>query len=136
MKRYAMILLGLFTIAMAITIALRMTPDAMAVIVGIILGMFATIPTSLVLLYTIRQRDKQQFDPRQQQHPNQYPPVVVVNSPPNGPGYNAGPINANGGSFLPAPSGERSFKVVGQEASPTETASENFTLNSMWDEVT
>ncbi len=135
MKRYGMILLGLFTVSIAITVALRMTPDAMAVIIGIILGMLATVPTSLVMLYTIRQRDKQQLDPRQQ-YANQYPPVVVVNSPPNGHGYGAGPVNANGGSFLPAPGGERSFKVVGQEASPAETASESFTLNSMWDEVT
>ena len=86
MKRALFIIAGIFATVLAVTFGLRMTSDAMAVIVGILLGMLATIPTSLVLLYMIRNRDTQQAQ-MQQQHPNgQYPPVVVVNSTPNG-GY-------------------------------------------------
>ena len=134
MKRYFWILSALFTTAIAITIALRMTSDAMAVIVGIILGMAATLPTSLILLYMLRQQQKQLNDPRQQSYAQQYPPVVVVNSPPGGAGY-GGMGSAHPQSYLPAPSGERSFKVVGQEASTSESG-DTLNFNAIWDEVT
>ena len=131
MKRYLWILSGIFTLGIAVTIAFRMTSDAMAVIVGIILGMLATLPTSLILLYLFKQQQSHQIDPRQQYQAGQYPPVVVVNSPPGGAGYGMG--NANPHPFLPAISNERSFKVVGQEASPTE-AKEGISLSSIWDD--
>jgi len=133
MKRYFWIFLGLFTLGVGVTIALRMTSDAMAVIVGIILGMVATLPTSLILLYMMRQQHNQQAaELRQQQHQvGQYPPVVVVNSQP-GNGY-GGMASANPQSFLPSPTGERSFKVVGQEASSTDS-DRSFNINALWDE--
>jgi len=135
MKRFLFILSGLFTITIAITIALRMTSDAMAVIVGIILGMLATVPTSLLLLYMLRQRENQQVDPRQQYQTGPYPPVVVVNSPPNGSYSGLG--NANPNAFLPASAGERSFTIVGQEASPKDAANEGGGgFNRIFDELT
>lgn len=133
MKRYILIFSGLFVVAIAITMAFRMTSDAMAVIVGIILGMLATVPTSLLLLYLVRQREQQQLDPRQQYQAGQYPPVVVVNSTPNG-GF-AGMGNANPQSFLPGATGERSFTVVGQEASAPEAASSSSGFNRIFDEL-
>lgn len=132
MKRYILIFSGLFVVAIAITMAFRMTSDAMAVIVGIVLGMLATVPTSLLLLYLVRQRDQQQFDPRQQYQAGQYPPVVVVNSSPNG-GYGT-MANGNPQSFLPA-IGERSFTVVGQEASSPESTSTSGGFNRIFDEL-
>lgn len=133
MKRYFTILLGLVIVAVAVTVAFRMTSDAMAVIVGIILGMFATLPTSLILLYMVRQQNNEQVDPKQQQM-SQYPPVVVVNSSPNG--YGAGMGSANPQALLPALPSERSFKVVGQEASSTESSDKGVSFNSLWDEMT
>ena len=135
MKRYFWILLSLFTLGVGVTVALRMTSDAMAVIVGIILGMAATLPTSLILFFMLRQQNNQQAVElhRQQQQAGHYPPVVVVNSPP-GPGY-GGMANANPGSFLPSATGERSFKVVGQEAS-ADDANNAINFKALWDEVT
>ena len=135
MKRVIFVLAAIFVTTLAVTFAFRMTSDAMAVIVGIILGMLATIPTSLVLLYMIRQRDQQPVDPRQQSYGSgQYPPVVVVNSSPNG-GY-GGMTSANPQNYLPAPMGERSFTVVGQEASPDGAGSERSGFNRIFDEIT
>lgn len=133
MKRIFFIMASLFTVSLAITVALRMTSDAMAVIIGILLGMLASVPTTLLLFYLLRQRDNQPADPRQ--YPaGHYPPVVVVNSPPYGNGYNSGPGANSQQAFLPAPPGERSFKVVGQEASDVSDDTSSF--NAIWDEVT
>lgn len=134
MKRALFIIAGIFATVLAVTFGLRMTSDAMAVIVGILLGMLATIPTSLVLLYMIRNRETQQTEIHQRQQQGQYPPVVVVNSTPNS-GY-GGMGSANPQSFLPAPMSERSFTVVGQEASPTSASNERSGFNRIFDEIT
>jgi hypothetical protein len=137
MKRFVYIMCGLFFTGLAVTVALRMTTDAMAVIVGIILGMIATVPTTLVLLFMIRQRDnQQQMDHRQQQYGSgHYPPVVVVNSPPNQLGsYTNGATNFSHPQSLPAPMGERSFKVVGHEPTPSETLGDAFGINIPWED--
>ncbi|MEM7033505.1 MAG: hypothetical protein AAF629_28395 [Chloroflexota bacterium] len=134
MKRYILIFSGVFVLGLAVTMAIRMTSDAMAVIVGIILGMLATVPTSLLLLYLLRQREQQQLDPRSAYQTGQYPPVVVVNSPPNS---NFGGIgNANPQSFLPAAPAERSFTVVGQEASTPTSSGSSGGFNRIFDEIT
>ncbi len=133
MKRIFFIMASLFTVSLAITVALRMTSDAMAVIIGILLGMLATVPTSLLLFYLLRQRDNQPADPRQ--YPaGHYPPVVVVNSPPYGNGYSSGSGANSQQALLPTPLGERSFKVIGQEAS--DVAEDTFSFNAIWDEET
>ena len=134
MKKFLYIMSALFFIGLAVVIGLRMSPDAMAVIVGIICGMIATVPTTLLLVYTIRQRDKQQMMYQQNyQQGNQYPPVVVVNGQPQGSsyGFNQG-LSTPG---LPMPDRGRAFKVVGQEATPTDTTlGDAFGLSSIWDE--
>jgi hypothetical protein len=93
--------------------------------------MVASIPTTLLLIYTLRQRDRQQEQVKHQM--SSYPPVVVVNAPPNGLNYGSGMNNPNPQSLLPA-GGERSFKVVGQDATPLETLGEAFNIDSIWDE--
>jgi len=128
MKKLIYILSGLLMVGIGLAVGFRMSADAMAVIVGIFFGLVATIPTTLILIYNMRQRDVQQAQNRQQM--GQYPPVVVVNSPPgNGGGINYGnrPILTGTG-----PS-ERSFKVVGDE-STSDTLDSAFNLSSIWDE--
>jgi hypothetical protein len=134
MKRFTYIMCGLFFTGLAVTVALRMTTDAMAVIVGIILGMVATVPTTLVLLFMIRQRDSQQQQMDFRQQYGHYPPVVVVNSPPNQGSYTNGMTNFTNPHSLPAPMSERSFKVVGQEATPSETLGDAFGINIPWED--
>jgi len=99
----------------------------MAMIVGVMLGVAATIPTTFLLFFVFRQREKQA---ETQQRTAGYPPVVVVNGQAGAqsrvPGLNP--------ALLP-PAGERSFKVVGQDDMASETLGGAFNISSIWDEV-
>jgi hypothetical protein len=128
MKKFLIIVGVAFSISLAIVIGTRMSPDAMAVVVGIVCGVLASIPTSTLLVWVLRQRDKQlenQMGPAR--HYGQFPPVVVVNGQgTNGHGAYAPPLPAGSTS-----SGPRNFKVIGQEN--TETMGD--VLPSFWDEL-
>lgn len=108
----------------------RMSADALAVVIGIICGVLASIPTSAMLVWVMRQRDKQlETQYGQNMRMGQFPPVVVVNGQGtngygNGYGQPALPMGINGG-------GPRSFKVIGQEN--TETVGD--VLPPFWDET-
>jgi hypothetical protein len=85
----------------------------MAVVVGIVCGVLASIPTSAILVWVLRVRDKQLEAQLGQNRPygGQYPPVVVVNGQgTNGNGHASPPVALPTGN-----GGGRSFKVVGQE---------------------
>jgi hypothetical protein len=131
MKRFVYITGIVFVVTLAVVMGTRMSPDALAVVIGIICGVLASIPTSAMLVWVMRQRDKQAEMQMGQMRPfgSQYPPVVVVNGQ-GAHGYN--------GSYpappLPAGSpalGGRSFKVIGQEN--TETVGD--LLPTFWDEI-
>lgn len=106
-----------FAVTLAAVIGVRLSADAMAVVVGIVCGVLASIPTTAILVWVLRQRDKQFEAQWQRNGLGSYPPVVVV----NGQGQNG----TNG--YHPAPSlmagttppGGRSFKVIGQENTET-----------------
>lgn len=120
MKKFLFVVGVVFAVALAIVVGTRISPDAMAVIIGIICGILASIPTSVILVWVLRQRDRQ-FDA--QMGPGrfgQYPPVVVV----NGQGTNG--YGNNGYNGMPpvlaptsSPGGGRDFKVIGQENTET-----------------
>ena len=130
MKKYLLVGGTLFTVSLAIVMGTRMSADAMAVVIGIIFGLLASIPTTLMLVWVLRQRDKQleaQFGQTAGRPFGQYPPVVVVNGQgTNGYGLPSTPV-------LPtsAPTGSRNFKVIGQEN--TETIGD--VLPPFWDEM-
>jgi hypothetical protein len=118
MKKFLFVAGTVFSVAFAVVVGTRMSPDAMAVIIGIICGVLASIPTSVLMVWVLRQRDKHletQF--AQGGRFGQYPPVVVV----NGQG-----TNGYGNSYMAPPlppttipSGPRDFKVIGQENTET-----------------
>jgi hypothetical protein len=128
MKRFALVVGSAFAIALAIVVGLRISPDAMAVIIGIICGVLASIPTSVVLVWVLRQRDRQleaQYGATRMGH---YPPVVVVNGQgTNGYGLSAPP------ALMPSAAmpGGLEFKVVGQE----NTESVGDILPPFWEQV-
>jgi hypothetical protein len=130
MKKFGMIAGVTFMVTLAMVIGLRMSTDAMAVVVGIVCGVLASIPTSTLLVWVMRQRDKQME--LQQTHSRAYgnfPPVVVV----NGQGTNG----YGNGTMIPALptgtlSGARNFKVIGQEN--TESGNGDL-LPPFWDEL-
>ncbi len=118
-----------FAIALAVVVGTRISPDAMAVIIGIICGVLASIPTSAILIWVLRQRDRQLEAQYGQARPGHYPPVVVV----NGQG-----TNGYGTSHTPpaltasaTPSGPRDFKVIGQE----NTESTGDILPPFWEQI-
>jgi len=110
MKKFLFVAGVAFAVTIAAAVGVRMSSDAMAVVVGIVCGMLASIPTSAILVWTLRLRDKQleaQLGPARQY--GQYPPVVVINGQqPNG-AHAPQPAVLSGGN---AP---RNFKVIGQE---------------------
>ncbi len=126
MKRGIFIFLGLFAAGAGVTLALRMSADAMAVIIGVVFGLLATVPTTFIMLYALR-RNESQNQYRQQM--GQYPPVIVVNS------GQSGVTGGNMPALVSPGMGERNFKVVGGESTPAETLGDAFNLNAIWDEV-
>jgi hypothetical protein len=78
MKRGLFIIGIVFAITLAIVFATRISADALAVIVGVILGIGAGIPTTLlaILIMTRRQGPDRNLPPASLQ-----PPVVIVNTP-------------------------------------------------------
>ncbi len=128
MKKFLFIVGVAFAISLAVVIGTRLSPDAMAVVVGIVCGVLASVPTSAILVWVLRLRDKQLEAQLSQSRPyGQYPPVVVVNGQGqngmHGPPSPAALSSGNGSS--------RNFKVVGQEN--TDTGGDD--LPPFWDEV-
>ena len=76
------ILIGLgvvFVIALAIVVGKKMSAEAMAVVVGVVCGVAAGIPTSVLLLVIFSRRDRRTFDEAERpQRQHNYPPVVVI----------------------------------------------------------
>ena len=69
----------IFAIALAVVVGKKMSAEAMAVVVGVVCGVAAAIPTSILLLVVFTRRDRQQLDEmesRSRQHGS--PPVVVI----------------------------------------------------------
>jgi hypothetical protein len=127
MKKYGMALGGIFAASVGVVIGYRLSGEAMAVVVGIVCGILATVPMVVVLVWTLRVREKQVEAQLRGLGggfgAGQYPPIVVVNG--QGTTGNGPPVPMlNGG-------GSRQFKVIGQEQ--TETGSDR--LSPIWDDL-
>jgi hypothetical protein len=112
MKKAILAFLATIAVAMVFIIGKSMTPDAMAVVVGIVCGIGASIPTSLVMLLLMRRRDGEAVaeSPR---GAAQMPTVMIVNPAAGNPAQYQQPAN----QFMP-PYGHampRQFQVVGAE---------------------
>lgn len=131
MKKFFTVMGAIFAVAMAVLIGTRISADALAVIIGIICGVLASIPTSAILVWVLRQRDRQyEMQAYQTRYGgSNYPPVVVVNGQGTN-GYNTPslPPALTGGMPGPMP---RDFKVIGQE----NTESSGDILTPFWDQV-
>jgi hypothetical protein len=78
--RQLIILLGLvFIVALAVVIGVRMSSDAIAVLVGVIAGVAASVPTALLLMAVTRRQEEEYPEPYYEE-PRQppSPPVIVV----------------------------------------------------------
>ena len=129
MKNFFLVMGSIFAVTLAVVMGVRMSADAMAVVIGIICGVLASVPTSALLVWVMRQRDKQEAQLGHWRYGGQYPPVVVV----NGQGTNGHlngypPPSLTQGTAAPS---ARNFKVIGQEN--TETVGD--LLPPFWDET-
>jgi hypothetical protein len=113
-----------FGVTMAVMVGQRLSDQAMAVIVGSVVGVAASVPMAAVILWlTLRQRDALQQPPaytRETHPPRDEMPRMIVVQPP---AYSA-PLPAYQSSMqmpqLAAPAASymrpaREFKIVGQE---------------------
>jgi hypothetical protein len=106
--------LGLvFAVTLAVIVGRQMTTEAMAVVVGVVCGVAAGIPTAVLLLVAMTRRDSlRSREDAARQAPANYPPVVVI----QGGGMQPQQPALTGG-YWPAPSAAplvgRQFHVVG-----------------------
>jgi len=105
-------------VTLAILIGQRMSTDAMAVVIGVIFGVAASIPTSLLIALAARGKSAPQAPYRRDDyhHAPAAPQIYVVTPGQAAPGLMAagGQIQAQpGGAFLANPPARR-YKVVGK----------------------
>jgi hypothetical protein len=104
-----------FVITLAAVVGSRMSAEAMAVVVGVVCGVAAGIPTSVLLLLALGRRDRQPSHAHE--HSAQYggsPPVVVI----QGGAPQALPPSQYAGywpAVTPGKGERRQFQVVGDE---------------------
>ena len=110
-------LLGLgfvgFMIALAVVIGYRMSTDAMAVVIGVIFGVAASIPTSLLIIAATRRPAAEERRTRRDEPERQTPPIIVVSPGGLGNAWSSPPTSLP----PPPPAGARRFRVVGEDGS-------------------
>lgn len=109
-----LLVLGLvFGVTLAAVVGNRMSAEAMAVVVGVVCGVAAGIPTSALLLLAMGRRDRQ----RDEERPPRFgasPPVVVI----QGGSPQALPSGRETGYWPAVPPmahGQRDFHIVGDD---------------------
>jgi len=125
MKQALIVLAILFIVVLAIVVGQRLSTEAMAVVVGVVCGVAASVPVSLGLLFVLGRlpglrSDAQSTGPTPQRAT---PPVIVV-TPGMTPwtAHQGGPLAWPGPGYAPAPgwpmgpsSRERTFRIIGAE---------------------
>ncbi len=112
------------SVALAVVVGQRMSAEAMAVVIGVVFGVAASIPTSLLIAATMRGRREEprlaSSDPRPAV--SAPPQIYVVNPSAHAPGQAMAPWLTPGAmAQLPPPGGlfpgesSRRFKVVGED---------------------
>jgi len=117
-KRWVGLGITLFLITLAVVIGLRMSNEAMAVVIGVIFGVAASIPTSLIVVAVVWRREQravnQNNSTSRRQAQEALPPSVVIVSP-----GSMGQVNPyRQPAYLPQPEMQwaptpRQFRVVG-----------------------
>ena len=130
LKQLIVLLAVAFVVTLGVVVGTRMSSDAIAVLVGVIAGVAASIPCALLLLAVTRRREAERQEPDPDRYGGRYPdrpaspPVIVVTSGGAGPqplapwSTTSGLID--GTAFDPAayggqPQGRRHFRGMGYE---------------------
>jgi len=117
MKKIAALAVLAFVISLAVIVGTRMNSEAMAVVIGVLCGVGAGIPVSLLIAVVTNHRAGGRE--RLQLH-RDYPPVVVIQPGTSSSAYPQLPYL----SPMPPPAETREFHVVGEEnaAAPADWA--------------
>ena len=106
-----------FAAALGVGVGHRLSPEAMAVVVGVVCGVLASIPMSVMMLVVTRRLNRparsQQAAPMAQGMA--YPPVVVIQPDSRGSGNRLLPPAWDAPSAVGNQPWQRSFTVVGDE---------------------
>ncbi|MCS7286707.1 MAG: hypothetical protein RMK30_06245 [Anaerolineae bacterium] len=108
MRKWAVLGLILFPLALGVVAGIRLSKESLAVVVGVMLGFGASLPLYFLTFFLLRKVWKMEEKVQQTSFTN--PPVIVVN--PGGAQYLPPTIQSLEGWE----SGEvRSFKVIGED---------------------
>ncbi|MBN1219649.1 MAG: hypothetical protein JXM69_12030 [Anaerolineae bacterium] len=107
MKRSFLIIGIIFIVTLAVIFGFRASADAVAVVIGVLLGVAASIPTTLLLVYVLA-RQPNRLDRTTQAMPPQ-PPVFVINASDKPQSYSLPALPA---PYPPAENG-RKWTVIG-----------------------
>ncbi|MEZ4767477.1 MAG: hypothetical protein R2844_03520 [Caldilineales bacterium] len=125
-------------VVLAVMIGQRMSTDAMAVAVGVVFGVAASIPTSLLVVAATRSRREEGYRLRRDElRPPPPPPQIYVVNPGGQSGQGSVPWLANGmqGQWPGVPGSDglyaagqppRRFKVVGEDERWLEEDEQNY----------
>ena len=114
-KRIGLILGLALAAALAVVVSSRRGPEALSVVVGVLCGVAAGIPTSLLLLAVISRRERHRYaKSRRHSQASNYPPMVVIQGgvPQT---LRPGQRVDHWPSSPPTPQAQRRFHVVGGE---------------------
>jgi hypothetical protein len=114
MRKAAITILLAFAVTVAVVVGNRMSAEAMAVVIGVVCGVAAAIPMSLLILLVSRRRDRRVEDYRPHGQPTgrdrAYPPVVVIQGGSPAPGHLQPPYYNSSVEAAP-----RQFHIVGED---------------------
>ena len=112
-KQVTIVLSVVFAATLAVVVGKEMCSDAMAVVIGVVCGVAASIPTSLLLMLALTRRDQLRGDRAERGRQGIYPPVVVVQGGDARQGLPQGPQAGYWPSPMPERSLDRQWQIVG-----------------------
>ena len=124
MKSWWPVLGIIFAVTLAYVIGVRLSESAMAVVIGVVFGVAASVPTSLIVLLALRRSSGRESGGGVERVPSHtQPPVVVVAPPAQASPWPGQRWSQAGGMYLPPvyepPTEEsrsqRRFRVVGED---------------------
>lgn len=115
-KHVVLVLGAVFAVALAVVVGQQMSTEAMAVVIGVVCGIAASIPTSLLLLVVLTRSDRQQVTGTERQtRQNNNPPVMVIQGGGGTQGWPPGPQAGYWQAVQPGPTVDRQFHIVGSD---------------------
>jgi hypothetical protein len=126
MGRIVAVVAVAIVITLGMLVGTRLSADSIALIVGVLIGITASIPTGFLFAWALSRRNGDQVAGAGTQRVGQmgngqYPPVIVVNP---GTGMPAWQPQPQAPVSLPGPTGGRRYDVVGEIAEEGSYASE------------